>query len=201
MPKVNPDRESRIQRLSGFPSLASFISSDRDRTTLIYKRFDELAARNLIYLQSELVELQSKQRAFDEEDLTSDLYTKQRARNFADFDKAVQAGDSKQKERWNLMLEIREKLKEYREAMLLESTMASLPSPQKSVMRAFRQEFYNQHKGRGEPFPTLGGNSASLYDDIDDLVALRILEDSDRLTNFTQEHLAFLFPVGESLKP
>ncbi|KAI8937238.1 hypothetical protein NX059_006447 [Plenodomus lindquistii] len=193
MTKTSTDNESRIQHLSGFPSLAAFISSDRDGTTLIYKRFDELAARNLIYLQSELAELQAKQRAFDEEDLTAQLFTKQCARNFADFERAVQADDSKQKERWKLMMEIRERLKEYREALLFESTMASLPPPQKSVLHAFQHEFYNQNDGR-EPFPTLGGESAGSYDDIDDLVALRVVTDSDRSTTFAQEHLAFLFP-------
>jgi hypothetical protein len=83
MPKSAHDVESIIHHLDGFPSLAAFIASDRDRSTLIYKRFDELAARNLLYLQSELAELHAKQRAFDQEDLTADMPTKQCARNFS----------------------------------------------------------------------------------------------------------------------
>lgn len=54
-----------MPKLSGFPSLVAFIASDRDRTTLIYKRFDELAARNLLYLQSELAKLQAQQHLYD----------------------------------------------------------------------------------------------------------------------------------------
>ncbi|CAO2647995.1 Nn.00g089170.m01.CDS01 [Neocucurbitaria sp. VM-36] len=189
-------RESVIHDLSGYPSLAAFIASDRDRTTLIYKRFDELAARNLLYLQSELAELHSEQRAFDQEDLISDLDTKQCARSFADFKKAAsQAGNNtKQEERWQLMSRIRQAMKEYREALLFESTLASLPRPSKTVLGAFQQTFYHEGDDNAEPFPTLGGHSAGLYDDIDDLVALSVQEAPDRLTNFAQEHLGFLFP-------
>jgi len=197
MSTSNIDTEARTHNLSGYPSLAHFIASDRDRTTLIYKRYDGLAARNLLYLQSELAELQAKQRAFDQEDLTSSLSTKQCARNYSDFEKAVQADETKQKDRWKLMKDIRVTLKEYREALLFESTLATLPRPPKSVLRAFQMEFYNRSDGKGEPFPTLGGHSAGIYDDIDDLVALRVQDDQDRLTTFAQERLAFLFPVSD----
>ena len=195
------DAEARLRYLSGYPSLAHFVASDRDRTTLIYKRYDELAARNLLYLQSELAEMQAAQRAFDQHDLTVDRSMKQCARNFTDFRKAAEADDASQKERWELMKRIRETLKEYREALLFESTLATLPRPSKKVLKAFKTEFYNEGKCKGGSFPTLGGSSENLYDDIDDLVALRVQDDQDRLTTFAQEHLAFLFPVsGPSLK-
>ncbi|KAF1836973.1 hypothetical protein BDW02DRAFT_566567 [Decorospora gaudefroyi] len=196
MPGTKVDAESKKHYLSGYPSLANFIASDRDRTTLIYKRFDNLAARNLLYLQSELAELQAKQVVFDQEDLAADLATKQCARNFADFKRAQEANDQKQVERWEIVKQIRDTLKEYREALLFENTLATLPSPSKSILRAFQVEFYNRSDSKCEPFPTLGGSSAGIYDDIDDLVALRMQEDQDRLTIFAQEHLAFLFPVS-----
>jgi hypothetical protein len=47
--------------LDGYPSLAEFIASDPDHTSLVFRRFDKLAARNLLYLQSELAELEAKQ--------------------------------------------------------------------------------------------------------------------------------------------
>jgi hypothetical protein len=196
MPSEKTDPESRLHYLPGFPSLANFIASDRDRTTLIYKRYDELAARNLLYLQSELAELETKQRKFDQEDVLADMPTKQCARNFADFQKAVQTNDARQKERWELVKQVRVTLKEYREALLFESTLATLPRPSKGVLRAFRTEFKNECNGIGGTFPTLGGNSARLYDDIDELVALRVHDDEDRLTTFVYEYLAFLFPVS-----
>jgi hypothetical protein len=196
IPGTTVDIELKTHYLPGYPSLANFIASDRDRTTLIYKRFDELAARNLLYLQSELAELQAKQHAFDQDDLAAELATKQCARNFSDFKKAQEANEPKQQERWELMKQIRDTLKDYREALLFESTLATLPRPSKSILRAFQTEFYNHSDKKSDPFPTLGGHSAELYDDIDDLVALRVRDDQDRLTRFAQEHLAFLFPVS-----
>jgi hypothetical protein len=50
----------RTRPLNGFPSLSEFIASDHDRTSLVFRRFDRLAARNLLYLQSELAELEAK---------------------------------------------------------------------------------------------------------------------------------------------
>jgi hypothetical protein len=190
--------EAKRHYLSGYPSLAAFISSDRDRTTLIFKRFDELAARNLLYLQSDLAELQAKQRAFDEQDINADLATKQCARNYSEFETAASQGRSpKQKERMDTVRQIRSTLKEYREALLFESTLASLPPPSKRVLRAFRTEFFNEALDSSKGFPTLGGHSVDLWDDIDDLVALRVQEDQDRLTTFAQDHLGCLFPVSK----
>jgi hypothetical protein len=46
-----------------------------------------------------------------------------------------------------------------------------------------REVSYNRTNGTGVPFPTLGGSSASLYDDKDDFVALCVVETSSRLTS------------------
>jgi len=188
--------EAGIGRLPGYPSLAHFVASDRDRTTLIYKRYDELAARNLLYLQSELAELETRQRKLDQQDLGADMSTLQCARSFTDMHEAVRAKDARQEERWELIKQIRETLKEYREALLVESTLATLPRPSKRVFKAFKTVFNNEGDGKAGSFPTLGGSSENLYEDIDDLVALRVKDDQDRLTNFAHEHLAFLFPVS-----
>jgi hypothetical protein len=45
-------------RLDGFPSLSQFISEDTEG--FIFQRFDRLTARNLLYLQSDLNELETK---------------------------------------------------------------------------------------------------------------------------------------------
>jgi hypothetical protein len=103
--------------LDGFPSLASFIASDPDHTLLVFKRFDKLAARNLLYLQSELTSLQAQQDLFDAEDQSlenDDRQAKQCAMDWESFKTASsEPGNEKQKARMKLMLEIRHKLKEY----------------------------------------------------------------------------------------
>lgn len=174
------------------------LATDPDRTTFIYNRFDGLSARNLLYLQSELAELQSRQRKFDEEEATSrNMENKQCARNFASFEKAaLQDGNEKQKERMNLMLQIRKTIKEYQETLILASTLAALPSPSKTTLRASRTEFLNEWPDKAQGFPTLGGSSANLYENAAELVALKVLPNKDRLSKIVHEHLGCMFPVS-----
>lgn len=47
-------------------------------------------------------------------------------------------------------------------------------------------------------FPTLGGNSKGLYHDANDLVALKIPAEQDRLSKLMQDNFAFLFKVRYS---
>lgn len=178
--------------LTGFPSLAAFIASDQDKTAAIFKRFNRLAARNLLHLQSELAELQARQDKLDQQELSGDLQSKQCSRNWADFCTAA-ASEARQMERMELAQNIRVTLKEYRKALLFESTLATLPPPTKRTLEAFRWHFFNGDPTGPDSFPTLGGHSCDLFDDADDLMALRMAEDQDRLTAFVQNHLAFLF--------
>lgn len=53
-------------RLEGFPSLAHFIGEDNDAA--IFRTFNELGARNLLYLQSNLNELEIQLKRLDHED-------------------------------------------------------------------------------------------------------------------------------------
>ena len=95
--------------IDGFPSLAAFIASDRDRSSVIFKKFNRLAARNLLILQSELAELESKLDAYDQEDQRS-RETLQCLRNWEDY-KAMNGIDS---DRMKLLAQIKTTLKEYR---------------------------------------------------------------------------------------
>ena len=146
--------------------------------------------------KTELVELQWKQQAFDDEDLKADMATKQCARNYTNFENAATDRNSKQGERKEFVKNVRYTLKEYHKVLLADSMLASLPPPSKRVLCAFRIEFFNESLG-SKSFPTLGGHSAGLYDNLDDLVTLRAPEDQDQLTSFVQEHLGILFPVSE----
>jgi len=124
MPRCPPDAErgeSRMYKtLRGFPSLSEYISRDEDRTSLIYKRFDRLAARNILYLQSELAEIQAKLDAFDQEDaraLTGDIaLTKGHANNWERFKDNAEDGKPENegiRRRMRLVLRLRETMKTY----------------------------------------------------------------------------------------
>ena len=56
----------RPARLEGYPSLAQFIARDGDAA--IFRKYTLLSARNLLYLQSELHELEEQLRQLDRED-------------------------------------------------------------------------------------------------------------------------------------
>jgi hypothetical protein len=123
--------------LDGFPSLSEFIASDHDRTSLVFRRFDRLAARNLLYLQSELAELEAKlvretpsrlmrmygadgvrmQDRFDAEDQSiefGDADAQECAKSWEFFrDAAEDANNTRQGSRMELMKQTRLKLKEY----------------------------------------------------------------------------------------
>jgi hypothetical protein len=55
----------KLHYIGGFQDLASFISSDIDGDATIFKRFETLSARNLLYMQSEIAELEALQTIYD----------------------------------------------------------------------------------------------------------------------------------------
>ncbi len=115
MPKDSEDDAAEIHYVKGYPSLAAFIASDCDKSIAIYRRFDRLAARNLLYLQSELVELEARQDALDAEDLRGTLEDKKSARDWQTLRRrAAEPGNTREKERVEVLEEIRKKMKKYR---------------------------------------------------------------------------------------
>jgi antirestriction protein len=104
-----------VDYVTGYPSLAAFIASDVDQSTLIFRQFDRLAARNLLCLQGELSLLEQSQDRLDEEYKTcSDVTEAESARDWAILrEKAASGTYVKERERMDLMMEIRKKTKEY----------------------------------------------------------------------------------------
>ncbi|CEI70987.1 hypothetical protein FVEN_g9651 [Fusarium venenatum] len=176
------------QYIDGFPSLAHFIASDRDGTSAIFKRFNRLAARNLLVLQSELAELEAKLDSYDDADQTS-RESLQTLRNW----EVYKAKNEENSDRRKLLREIQITLKDYREAILFEGTLATIPQPDRRTLKAFRIHFFHGRPEESRDFPMLGGRSSNLYDDPDDLLVLHTREPPDRLTTFVQDYFGFLF--------
>ena len=61
---ARPDRS--LDQLEGYPAFAHFIARDRDAA--IYRKFERLSARNLLYQQSELHDLERQLEELDQED-------------------------------------------------------------------------------------------------------------------------------------
>ena len=51
----------------GFTQLSDLISQDPDHETYVFRRFDKLAVRTVLQMQSELALLENEQRRLDEE--------------------------------------------------------------------------------------------------------------------------------------
>ncbi|EFZ04125.1 hypothetical protein X797_005909 [Metarhizium robertsii] len=58
----------KMNLLPGFPATSDFISRDPSKTTVICRRFDKLALRNLLYLEARLAALGDLQEKFDHDD-------------------------------------------------------------------------------------------------------------------------------------
>ncbi len=76
--------------------------------------------------------------------------------------------------------------------MILESILLSLKPPEPRTLEAFRNVFHNVGL-QCASYPTLGGHSATIYDEANDLVALKGSCDEDRLTHFLRKHFPILF--------
>jgi len=109
------EKVSIDDRKNGYASLASFIAIDPDNETFIYRKFDELGARNLLYLQSELLYLERKLKRLDDEERRSDDPDVQdAARTWEEFIRQVEGGEPKAQEKMHLIIQVRAKIKEYR---------------------------------------------------------------------------------------
>jgi hypothetical protein len=118
----NADAESgsqNINRTHGFARVANKIASDADKTTTIYRRFDELSARNLLFYQAEIAELEERQREYDAADWhAKDEVSISCQSDWSEFVKYSEgAGDEIRKregEKMELAMRVRERIEKYR---------------------------------------------------------------------------------------
>lgn len=119
LPLMSSDSDNgivQVQFVNGYASLAAFIASDADKSTAIYRRFDRLSARNLLFLQSELEELQGLQDEYDEEDKKGMTEQQATIRNLAILKERAGGNDENAesaRKRLKLQNAITEKMKSY----------------------------------------------------------------------------------------
>ncbi|GAW12944.1 hypothetical protein ANO14919_023170 [Xylariales sp. No.14919] len=223
-------KNSGYHYVSGFGSFADFITSDEDKSTAIYRQFTRLAARDLLYYQSELTELEALQDQYDIEDAKDvedfqkpDLggIIRAHSRDWNTFKNSVpgQSGpnapavpDERWKKRMDLAMEIRRTLRDYQEALIRQSTLASLPRPSRQTMTALSNYFHTRtgithgfvsaSQQQTTTYPILTGASSKLYATgmteaqirLSDLVSLSRPADPDEpLTHFLKTRCSRLF--------
>lgn len=102
--------------INGFPSVASFMASDPDRSLSIYPSFYKLSSRSLMYLEAELFELQHQQEVMDIQDSYGNGDTLQ---SFRSWKQLRNKTDSRSMERKSLIRDIQSAVKEYRRSIYI----------------------------------------------------------------------------------
>jgi hypothetical protein len=112
----------------GFGNVARWIALDRDSETLIYRGFRELSARNLLYVQCEMLDLEKRLNELDKIDAAStDMKVKDAARAWDTLREQFEKGNRDAQTRMELIMRLRGVVKEYR----------ALPSREGSTIRAW----------------------------------------------------------------
>jgi hypothetical protein len=104
---TSPDRV-----IHGYPSLAAFIASDKDQSASIYRAHRRISARNLLYPETELSELEAELDALDREDLNGSFEGRKYARSWKLL---RESPGPRHLEEVKLITKMRETVKEYRE--------------------------------------------------------------------------------------
>ncbi|KAF2002119.1 hypothetical protein P154DRAFT_618864 [Amniculicola lignicola CBS 123094] len=191
---IEKSAERTKQYLEGFPSLSSLLCSDSDLQ--VYRRFNRLASRNLLYLQAEILDIEARLEEHDAEDVeiansendaTESMEVKLNARCWEVFKEKAKSGDRKAQERMDLIRELRERMAEYQDALIRQSALMNLETPGPRVRGAITGWF--------ELKKPLVGRSRNMFSDAAqyDTVALRTPPDQDRLTRFLQNSLGYFF--------
>jgi len=95
--------------MEGYPKLAQLMGNDHtDGHFLIFQKFEQLSARDLLYHQAEIINLQEDLSKSMKEDAESDGSDRQLCAK--DW---LELSSSKDSEQWEIWLEIRAKLKQY----------------------------------------------------------------------------------------
>lgn len=193
---------------SGFPALGEWMAEDPDSETFIFRKFERLSARNLLFLQSRVYELEEQSDRLDRELSQADVGLRHSMRKYETWEQKAEDPRSPEAERMRLAERINSTLKEYckikvsrtgleglalttynsDEALALYSNIVQMSSPRKFQLDAFREWFSGRSSGSDRTFPIVSGKSRTMLDDDDDLVSLRRPPEKDFLTQFTQRH-------------
>ncbi|KAK1850353.1 hypothetical protein CCHR01_06978 [Colletotrichum chrysophilum] len=175
-----------FERHSGYLTAASWLARDVDNETLIFRKFDTLSAANLLYMQSEILELEKRLEHMHLITVQSDdMDLRDAASTWETLIEQSRAGATSfrqdAKARMDLIRELRERLREYHEMLLLQSQIAQLKPPEDRPLAAVRHIFEKPHH-------ILGGKAKSFLKDQANLVTLKNPNEIDYLSRFLQRH-------------
>jgi hypothetical protein len=115
-----PDPEKHPRIRSGYPSLAAWIARDPDNETYVFRKFDRLSARNLLKLQYDMIELETRIDSMDQEMLSagqSNPIEMRTMRSWKAYERHTQTLTPLEQEKQELEGDLKCKIKEYRESL------------------------------------------------------------------------------------
>lgn len=113
---LNLDSTGLGNARDGYPALAGWIGQDPDGETLVFRRFRKLSARNLLHLQSQLIQLEQEIDELDDEARRStDLDARQASRRWETLMQLAADPTRPERKRLEKVAELSVKIKEYGE--------------------------------------------------------------------------------------
>jgi predicted nuclease with TOPRIM domain len=187
----------------GYPALAEWIARDVDGDTYMFRKFDRLAARNILHLQARLVALEYEIDQLDEQARQSkDPNVKLSSRRWETLMEQAKIPDGLEEVRIQKLDELKVLLREYckptldhgstqiltriDETLLLQSGVAGLHKPRDNAVSAFR-DYLKGTAYRAEtdkPMPLISGRAKAFLDEEDDLVSLAKPIEEDYFSRF-----------------
>ncbi|KAK1524021.1 uncharacterized protein CCOS01_09108 [Colletotrichum costaricense] len=167
---------------SSHGAFAEFIASDTELS--VFRSFQALSARNLLHLQSRMLEIEAELQKSDEDDATnvndaSRLATK----CWEVFALRAREKDSREAKKTDLVNRLQGTMKEYHEALVLRSQVMKFTTPNDRVFRVFQGWFDSE-----QPFL---GHGHDLPSKRDDFIALAPSSGADFLTRNLEDLAAF----------
>jgi hypothetical protein len=121
MAKANHSQDLELGHLrEGYPSLAAWIARDPDHEAFVFRKFNRLAARNLLHLQSQLITLEHEIDQLDEEARqNADYEARQSSRRWETLVRRAGEGEELEEKRLAKTEELKTKIGEYRECPVI----------------------------------------------------------------------------------
>ncbi|KAF2099869.1 hypothetical protein NA57DRAFT_75374 [Rhizodiscina lignyota] len=183
-----------VRSMEGYTKVAQLMAAHDEFAIL--RSFKALSMQNLLYLQAELIHLESQLRDLARRDATRG----DRPHHTHDWWSLSQSEEEEGVEQWEKFLEIREKIDKYTESILKHAALSQLGRPTHHDLQFLRSWFERPSMGS---FPLLGlDKKAWEAEHESDLVALNARKASDRLTRWFTDTVIPRFHVllGERLK-
>ncbi|OAL46763.1 hypothetical protein IQ07DRAFT_545756 [Pyrenochaeta sp. DS3sAY3a] len=173
----------------GYPALAAWVARDPDRETFVCRKFSQLAARNILHLQAELIALEHEIKQQDEEARRStDFQTRQASRRWETLLKGAATADSLAWKRVESLKRLKTLLREYHEALVLQSQISEMGTPNDQPLSALREfvkgSFFKDENGKA--LPIISGRAQGFLDDKNDLISMAKPHEEDYLTRILQ---------------